>query len=120
MGLIDQLLLQGEDSRLYESLVQKRGLTGSVYGGANPALGSMFDIKGPTLWTISMIHDSSKPADEIIKAIDEEITRLQNTPVTKEELALAMVKRRSALFAEQEQLVRFGRANLLGVLCAVR
>jgi zinc protease len=113
MGLIDQLLLQGEDSRLHESLVQKRGLTGSVDGGANPGLGSMFDIKGPTLWTISMIHDSSKPADEIIKAIDEEITRLQNTPVTKEELALAMVKRRSALFAEQEQLVRFGRANLL-------
>jgi zinc protease len=113
MGLIDQLLVQGEDSRLYDSLVQKRGLTGSVDGGANPGLGSMFDIKGPTLWTISMIHDSSKPADEIIKAIDEEITRLQNTPVTKEELALAMVKRRSALFAEQEQLVRFGRANLL-------
>src|SRR5215203_4308261 len=113
MGLIDQLLVQGEDSRLHESLVQKRGLTGSVDGGANPGLGSMFDIEGPTLWTISMIHDSSKPADEIIKAIDEEITRLQNTPVTKEELALAMVKRRSALFAEQEQLVRFGRANLL-------
>jgi zinc protease len=113
MGLIDQLLVQGQDSRLHESLVQKRGLTGSVDGGANPGLGSMFDIKGPTLWTIYMIHDSSKPADEIIKAIDEEITRLQNTPVTKDELALAMVKRRSALFAEQEQLVRFGRANLL-------
>jgi len=113
LGLIDQLLVQGQDSRLHESLVQKRGLTGSVNGGANPGLGSMFDIKGPTLWTIYMIHDSSKPADEIIKAIDEEITRLQTTPVTKDELALAMVKRRSALFAEQEQLVRFGRANLL-------
>jgi zinc protease len=113
MGLIDQLLVQGRDSRLHESLVQKRGLTGSVDGGANPGLGSMFDIKGPTLWTISLIHDSSKPADEIIKAIDEEIARLQNTPVTKEELALALVKRRSALFAEQESLVRFGRANLL-------
>jgi len=38
MGLIDQLLVQGADSRLYESLVQKRGLTGSVSGGANPLL----------------------------------------------------------------------------------
>ncbi len=54
MGLIDQLLVQGQDSRLYESLVQKRGLTGSVDGGANPGLGIMFDIKGPTLWTISI------------------------------------------------------------------
>ena len=51
MGLIDQLLVQGADSRLYQSLVQKRGLTGSVSGGANPLLGNMFDIKGPTLWT---------------------------------------------------------------------
>jgi len=113
MGLIDQLLVQGEDSRLHESLVQKRGLAGSVDGGANPGLGSMFDIKGPTLWTVYLIHDSSKPADEIIKVIDEEVTRIQNTAVTKDELALALVKRRSSLFAEQEQLVRFGRANLL-------
>ncbi len=50
MGLIDQLLVQGADSRLYQSLVQKRGLTGSVSGGTNPLLGNMFDIKGPTLW----------------------------------------------------------------------
>ena len=113
MGLIDQLLVQGQDSRLYQALVQERGLTGSVAGGANPGLGSMFDVKGPMLWTIYMIHDSDKPADQIVKVIDEEITRLQNTPVTKEELELALVKRRSALYAEQEQFVRFGRANLL-------
>jgi predicted Zn-dependent peptidase len=73
----------------------------------------MFDVKGPMLWTVYMIHDSDKTADEIIKVIDDEITRLQTTPVTKEELELALVKRRSALYAEQEQLVRFGRANLL-------
>ena len=115
MGLIDQLLLQGQDSRLYEAIVQKRGLTGSVLGGANPGLGSMFDVNGPVLWTVYMIHDADKPADEIIKVIDEEIARLQNTPVTQAELDLALVKRRSALYAEQEQFVRFGRANLLGV-----
>ncbi|HJR57747.1 MAG TPA: pitrilysin family protein [Vicinamibacterales bacterium] len=113
MGLIDQLLVQGQDSRLYEALVQKRGLTGSVSGGANPGLGSMFDVKGPVLWTVYMIHDSDKAPDQIIKVIDEEIVRLQSTPVTREELALALVKRRSALYQEQEQFVRFGRANLL-------
>jgi zinc protease len=60
-----------------------------------------------------LIHDTDKKADEIIKVIEDEIARLQNTPVTKEELALALVKRRSQLFAEQEEFVRFGRANLL-------
>ena len=113
MGLIDQILVQGQDSRLHEALVQKRGLTGAVGGGANPLLGNMFDVKGPMLWTIYLIHDSDKTADEIIKAIDEEVTRLQTTPVTREELELALVKRRSQLFSEQEELVRFGRANLL-------
>ena len=113
MGLIDQVLVQGQDSRLHEALVQKRGFTGSVGGGANPLLGNMFDVNGPTLWTIYLLHDSDKKADEIIKAIDEEITRLQSTPLTKEELEIALVKRRSQLFAEQEELVRFGRANLL-------
>ena len=113
MGLIDQLLVQGQDSRLYQALVQERGLTGSVAGGANPGLGSMFDVKGPMLWTVYMIHDTGKSPDAILEVIDQEIARLQNTPVTKAELELALVKLRSALFAEQEQFVRFGRANLL-------
>ena len=113
MGLIDQLLVQGADSRLYQSLVQKRGLTGSVSGGTNPLLGNMFDIKGPTLWMVWLIHDADKKADDIIQAIDEEITRLQTTPVTRAELELALVKRRSGLYAAYEQFVGFGRANML-------
>jgi zinc protease len=113
MGLIDQLLLQGQDSRLHEAIVQQRGLAGSVSGGANVGLGSMFDVNGPMLWTVYLIHDTDTPADDIVKVIDQEIARLQNTLVTREELERALVKRRSALYAEQEQLVRFGRANLL-------
>jgi zinc protease len=113
MGLIDQLLLQGQDSRLYDSIVRKRGLAGGIGGGINDDLGNMFDIKGPALWTLSLIHDADKPPDEIIKAIDEEIARLQSTPVTKDDLDLALVKQRSRLYAEYESTVGFGRANLL-------
>jgi predicted Zn-dependent peptidase len=43
MGLIDQVLVQGKDSRLYRSLVQDKGLTGDVQGGIN-LLGNMFNI----------------------------------------------------------------------------
>jgi len=113
MGLIDQLLLQGSDSRLYESLVRKKGLTGGVSGGINEDLGNMFDIKGPALWALSLIHDADKSPDEIIKAIDEEVERLQTTPVSKAELDLALVKQRSRLYAEYESSVGFGRANML-------
>jgi zinc protease len=35
MGLLDQILVQGNDSLLYQELVQKRGLTANVNGGIN-------------------------------------------------------------------------------------
>jgi predicted Zn-dependent peptidase len=113
LALIDQILLQGQDSRLHDALVRKGGLTGQVSGGTNAGLGNMFDIRGPALWTVSLLHDSDKPADLIIKAIDEEIARLQTTPITRADLDLALVKLRSTMLAEQESLYGFGRANLL-------
>ena len=113
MGLIDEILVQGQDSRLYQAIVQKRGLSGEVSGGTNVLLGNMFDVKGPTLWTAFLIHDADRKPDEILAVIDEEIARLQKTPVTGSELDLALVKRRSRLYAEQEEFGGFGRANLL-------
>jgi zinc protease len=113
MGLVDQLLVQGADSRLHQALVQKRGLTGSVSGGPNALLGNMFDINGPALWMVWLIHDPDTSPDEIVKVVDEEIARLQTSPIAQAELDLAIVKRRSQLYAEMEELVGFGRANLL-------
>jgi predicted Zn-dependent peptidase len=113
LGLIDELLLQGQDSRLYEALVRQRGLTGNISGGINSDLGNMFDIKGPALWTMSLIHDADKPADEIIKVIDEEIAKLQAAPVSQADLDLARVKQRSRLYSQFESSVGFGKANLL-------
>ena len=60
MGLLDQILVQGKDSRLYQALVQKNGLTGDVDGGINSGLGDMFNINGPTLWDVSLFYDKDK------------------------------------------------------------
>ncbi len=49
MGLLEQMLIEGDDSLLHEELVQKRGLTDSVEGGINPLLGNMFNYNGPML-----------------------------------------------------------------------
>ena len=49
MGLIDQIMVQGQDSRLYQALVQQKGYTGNVSGGINIGLGNMFDYNGPML-----------------------------------------------------------------------
>src|SRR5260370_35111846 len=45
MGLIDQILVEGDDSALYQELVQKRGVTAGRWGGNNK-LGEKVDCKG--------------------------------------------------------------------------
>ena len=82
MGLIDQLLVQGADSRLYQSLVQKRADRLGL-GRHQSAARQHVRHQGTDLWMVWLIHDADKKADDIIQAIDEEITRLQTTPVTK-------------------------------------
>jgi predicted Zn-dependent peptidase len=62
---------------------------------------------------MSLIHDADKPADEIIKVIDEEIAKLQAAPVSQADLDLARVKQRSRLYSQFESSVGFGKANLL-------
>jgi zinc protease len=112
MGIIDQILASGNDSWLYQDLVQTRGLTGEVSSTMN-ALGNMFNINGPTLYMAWLFHDKEKTADEILSALDASVTRLQTQPVDAATLQRARVKMRSALYDEVEGMFGFGRADLL-------
>jgi zinc protease len=112
MGLLDQILVQGKDSRLHEALVQKRGFTGQVEGGIN-LLGNMHNINGPVLWTASLYHDPTTSVDAILAVIDAEIEKLQTAPVDAATLERALVKMRSQLFDQIEESYGFGRADLL-------
>src|SRR6476620_3374089 len=96
MGLIDQMLVQGQDSKLYERLVQKKGYTANVSGGINIGLGNMFDYNGPMLWVSNVTYDSTITYDQIIAQYDQAISNLNN--VTQEDLQLAIVKMRSGLY----------------------
>ena len=112
-GLLDQILAQGRDSRLYQELVQKRGLTGSVDAGINFELGNMFDYQGPMLWEIQAFHDADKKGDDLLAGFDAAIEPLRTTTVDQATLDRALVKVRSSLYAQMEQFAGFGRANLL-------
>jgi zinc protease len=112
-GLLDQLLAQGRDSRFYQEMVQKRGLTGSVDAGINFGLGSMYDYQGPMLYEVMAFHDADKSPDAMIAGFEASIESLRSTPVDRATLDRALVKLRSALYAEMEQFAGFGRANLL-------
>jgi zinc protease len=112
MGMIDQILLQGNDSWLHQELVQERGLTGSVDGGIN-LLGNMFNYNGPMLWLANLVYDKETPADSVLSAMDATISRLQNQHVDQELLELALVKMRSNLYDNIGGFFGFGRADLL-------
>ncbi len=110
MGLIDQLLLQGNDSKLYQKLVQEKGYTGNVSGGIN-YLGNMFNYNGPMLWMTDLIHDASVSPDSIIAQVDEAIAELHN--IDQAQLDLAVVKMRSSFYDNLSELYGFGTADLL-------
>jgi zinc protease len=113
MGLIDQILLQGHDSWLYQALVQRGGYTGDINGGIN-LLGNMFDYEGPMLWMASLYHDASHSPDEILKVADATIDSLARTPIDAATLARAQVKERAALYnILGGRIFGFGRADLL-------
>src|SRR5438874_77750 len=82
MGLIDQLLIEGDDSLAYQELVQKQGLTAAVQGGIN-YLGNMFNYKGPMLFMADLRYDAATKPGTIVKAWDTAVEPLRTKPVDK-------------------------------------
>ena len=113
--LLDQMILQGRDSALYQKLVQEKGLTGEVSGGLN-LLGNPWNYEGPMLHIAYLFHDKDRSADELVRAADEALAPFLERPVDAETLARAKVKARSALYAEMESFSGFGLADLLAAL----
>lgn len=112
MGLIDQMLAKGQDSKLYELLVQKKGYTSNVSGGVNIGLGNMFDYNGPMLWISNVTYDSTITADSIIAQYDAAIGDLAKN-VSADDLKLALVKMRSSLYDAMAGNFGVGKINLL-------
>ncbi len=111
-SLLDTLLLQGEDSRLWQKLVQERGYAGGVGGGIN-LLGNEFSYDGPMLWMLYLVHDPAATPEAIIADVDAEITRIQAEPPSREELDRALTKLRASLYDLAGSSTRFGLLELL-------
>ncbi|MEQ9008632.1 MAG: pitrilysin family protein [Ekhidna sp.] len=112
MGLLDQILLQGDNSLLYKELVKENGYAANVSGGIN-YLGNMFNYKGPMQWMFDLTYDNTTEADSIIQSVDAVIADLQANGVTQDMLDNAIVKIRSSLYDNLGGFFGFGRADLL-------
>ena len=116
MGLLDQILLQGEDSMLAQALVKEEGITAGISGGINALLGNMLNYKGPMLWLASFVHDADVDDERIIHAIDRVMASVQDVPVDADTLARAKIKWRSNFYNNASETFGFGRADLLASL----
>jgi len=112
MGLIEQMLAEGDDSLLHQELVEKRGLTDKVNGAINQ-LGNPFNYKGPMLLTIDLRYDPTTKSETVLEAIDTTIEPLRTKPVDSASLDRARVKLRSSLYDTMGQFGGFGLMDLL-------
>jgi zinc protease len=112
MGLLDKMLVQGDDSLLYQELVKENGYTGNISGAINE-LGNMFNYDGPMLWTVSLFHDATVKPDQIMSAVDRVIDQVQAKSVEQSLLDRSVTKLRSSLYDTLAEFGGFGRADLM-------
>jgi zinc protease len=112
MILLDEILIEGDDSLLHQELVQKRGITGGVEGGIN-LLGNPYDYQGPMLFIADLLYDPSTKPDDILQAIDGVIEGLRTKPADRKTLDRALVKARSDLYDTFGQQGGFGLVDIL-------
>lgn len=115
MGLIDQMLLQGADSRLYRALSVDRPITGDLGGGVNAYLGDMYSYQGPSLLMANFTHDATVSDAEIAGIVDKVIADFVATPPSAEELARAKTKAKAALYRSIADDRSAGLADLVGL-----
>lgn len=112
MVLLDQILVQGEDSLLNQEVAKKRGYAERVDGSLN-ALGNSFNYNGPMLWTVDLIHDTGVKTSDILASIDSVIGGVAEKGVAKADLERALVKFRASLYRELTMLGGLGKADYL-------
>jgi zinc protease len=98
-----------KSSRLYKTLVGS-DLATAVYGGVSPSI-------DPYLYTISAVARPDRSLDDIEAALDHELDRLAQEPVTERELAKAL-KRAKVQFVMAGESVT-GQAQMLGLAAMV-
>ncbi len=111
MGLLNQILIQGDNALLEKKLVDELGYTSNVSGGIN-YLGNMFNYNGPMQLMFDFTYDNETSKEQVLNAVDEVIENLSNG-VSQDMLDNALVKMRSQLYDDLGSTFGLGRADLL-------
>ena len=98
-----------KSSRLYKALVNTE-LAASAYGSLTPTI-------DPYLYAINAVVLAGRPLAEVETALDAELTRLETSPITEQELAKALKRAKAEFVLAGESIT--GQAQLLGMTEAI-
>ncbi|MFN6444903.1 MAG: M16 family metallopeptidase [Nostoc sp. DedSLP05] len=104
IDVMDAVLTGGRSSRLYQALVES-GLASSVSGGA-------VELIEPGWYEIDATAAPGQELSKIAQVIDETLTKLQQQPVTPEELKRAKTQLQASYILGNQDIT--SQANLLG------
>jgi predicted Zn-dependent peptidase len=96
------LLLNGEASLLYQSLVKDKQVAISVDGGMNWPLGNPFEYNGPTLMTSFIVYPPTVTEDKLLAAYDATIAELATKGPSPADVARISAKMRSDWYDQLE------------------
>jgi predicted Zn-dependent peptidase len=113
MHIISQILLEGRDSWMYESVVQ-RGLADAVYGGISAQHGTVYTTAGENLWSAFVFHGAERSRDSLLVAMDVAVNRLRAGPVDGPTLQRAVAKALANFYGEWSIGFGEGRLDMLG------
>jgi zinc protease len=92
MSVLARVLVGDDASALHQGVVKGREIALQVDGGMNWPLGDAFDFNGPTLLTLFALYKPNTDADQLVAAIEAEITKITERGVAAETLARVKTK----------------------------
>ncbi len=104
LTVLDAIMVKGESSRLYQSMVYTQQVAAQVFTNLEAS-------RDPGAYTLAAVLSEGKSAEDGVKSLMAEIARLRDAPVTAAELDEAKNELVSATLSERE--TAFGRATEL-------
>jgi predicted Zn-dependent peptidase len=86
LNMIDAILTAGDSARLRQNLVKGKKSVIQYEANLGWPFASTLDFRDPQPYAIFVLHNPAFKADQIVTQLQEEIAKLQNTPVDAKEL----------------------------------
>jgi zinc protease len=110
LNMIDAILTAGDSSRIRQDLVKGKKSIIQYEANLGWPFASALDFRDPEPYAMFLLYNPQFKADDIVKQIQDEVTRLQNEPVDAKELDRVKTQLRAARVKEVQSSLSRARA----------